>query len=324
MDKLENSLQRMYRDADPFESKRLERAIIRTVAYADVFDFPLTTEEIFRRLVGLSASIDSIRSYVRSSNPNPNLLSYLGRYVTLTGREHLVETRLAGERIAAELWPQAIRYGNLIANLPYVRMVAVTGALAVNNANHRADIDYLIVTSPDRLWLCRAFVVLLVRWAALQETILCPNYFLSLRALDITPHSLYTAQEIAQMVPLSGPQTYRAMRRINNWTDDFLPNSRLNGSRFRKQPEKETQRQLYGQVIGERVFGNGFGSWCDRWEMDRKIRKFSRIYKSNEEVDYSPDWCKGHYSGHGKKTLQAYSERLMSLNIPDDESLWIR
>src|SRR5260370_23103993 len=76
-----------------------------------------------------------------------------------------------------------------------------------------------------RVWLCRAIVVGLVRTAALRGVELCPNYFLSERALVLDEHNLFTAHEVAQMVPLTGIETYQRMRSLNRWTDTFLPNA---------------------------------------------------------------------------------------------------
>ena len=56
---------------------------------------------------------------------------------------------------------------------------------------------------------------------------LCPNYFLAESALRLSTQNLYTAHELTQMVPLFGLPVYQAMRRLNTWTDRFLPNAQV-------------------------------------------------------------------------------------------------
>ena len=183
----------------------LERAILQTVAYADVFDYPLTADEIHRYLVGVSASRGAVRALVSNGNL-PRALSRSGRYFSLSGRESVFETRKARAASATEYWRRAVGYGRSMSHLPFVRMVAVTGALAMDNMAD-GDIDYLVITEPGRLWLCRALIVGLVRVAALKGTALCPNYFLSEHALVLNERNLFTAHEVTQMVPLAGTQT---------------------------------------------------------------------------------------------------------------------
>ena len=77
------------------------------------------------------------------------------------------------------------------------------------------DIDYLVVTADDHLWVSRAFVLLVVRWAARRGQEICPNYFLSQRALRLHDRNLYTAHELAHMVPLYGRPIYDDLRRAN-------------------------------------------------------------------------------------------------------------
>ncbi len=62
-------------------------------------------------------------------------------------------------------------------------MIAVTGALAMKNSGAGDDIDVLIVTAPDRVWLTRAFAIALVYAGKLCGDTLCPNYVISERAL---------------------------------------------------------------------------------------------------------------------------------------------
>src|SRR5438876_2105240 len=96
--------------ADRTEPARaaLERAIVHAVAYADVFDYPLTADEIHRYLVGVRASRGDISKALAGGRLAQ--LARSGRYFTLTGRESAVETRRARAATAAQYWTRAVRY----------------------------------------------------------------------------------------------------------------------------------------------------------------------------------------------------------------------
>jgi hypothetical protein len=199
----------------------INRAILNTVVYADIFDYPLTLTEIHRYLTSACASLEVVSRLAAAHR----FLRPVGGYYTLMGREAIISTRARREKKAIRLWREAHYYGRIIAGLPFVRMVAVTGSLAMNNVEADADIDYLIVTTPGRLWLCRLLVLVIVRLAAFRGISLCPNFLLTQNALEIPEHSLYAAHEFVQMVPLSGLDLYLRMRTLNPWVWDFLPNA---------------------------------------------------------------------------------------------------
>jgi hypothetical protein len=286
----------------------LERAIVQAVAYADVFDYPLTAEEVHRFLIGIPASRASVRSALGNGRLIPDVLSRTGRYFSLAGREMTVETRRARASNAAGYWRRAVRYGHMIGNLPFVRMVAVTGALAMDNVAD-GDIDYLVITEPKRLWLCRAIVVGLVRTAALRGVELCPNYFLSEQALVLDERNLFTAHEVAQMVPLSGLQIYQRMRTLNRWTDTYLPNA---GGHPRRVAPVEPRPRRTRRIV-ESALRSRLASPFERWEMARKMRKLGQRSNGHAEAAFGPDWCKGHFGDHGHLTLARYDERLQAL-----------
>jgi len=238
----------------------------------------------------------------------PDVLARTGRFFTLAGREGRVETRRGRAATAAEYWRRAIRYGHAIGNLPFVRMVAVTGALAMDNIAD-GDIDYLVVTEPGRLWLCRALVVGLVRAAAIRGTTLCPNYFLSEQALELHERNLFTAHEVAQMVPLTGLQTYQRLRALNRWTDTYLPNASGPPHRLAAiEMKPRRSRRLLEGALRSRL-----GSPLEHWEMARKMRKLGQRSNGHAEAAFGPDWCKGHFGDHGQLTLERYAERLQAL-----------
>ncbi|GAB4171912.1 MAG: hypothetical protein Fur005_33660 [Roseiflexaceae bacterium] len=285
----------------------LADAIAATVAYADIFQYPLTIAEIQRYLIGAVAELAAIEAVVHNPAHCHPALRLLDGYVVLAGREQIIATRQRRAAVAARMWPKALSYGRLIAALPFVRMVALTGALAVENVEEGADIDFLVITEPGRLWICRLLTIGLVRIAGLRGDIICPNYFLADTALELSHQNLYVAHELAQMLPIAGMPTYQMMRRLNRWVDRFLPNA-----------------QSAPQILPEALQDGMVRRFCEaalrlplierleQWEMQRKMRKFAQ-QGGNPETAFSREWCKGHFDGHGRRVMDAYAERLQAL-----------
>ncbi|HFQ94707.1 MAG TPA: hypothetical protein ENK32_11895 [Anaerolineae bacterium] len=281
----------------------LETAVWRTIAYADGFDYPMTAVEIHRYLEGLPASLADVQNVLTNNRQQPGFTNYH----TLPGRDGIIKIRRQRERRARQLWPHAAHYARLIARIPFVRMVAVTGSLAMNNAAPDADVDYLIVTEHGRLWLCRALIIGVVKLAARQGVILCPNYILSENALQFPEQNLYTARELCQMVPLSGLTVYWKMRRLNEWTDRFLPNAA--GLPPTAVPPQPAHSRL--QTWAELPLRTAVGGWLERWEMNRKIRKLETAVPAPNEARFTANQCKGHFQMHQRRAIRSYQEKAL-------------
>ena len=213
--------------------------------------------------------------------------------------------------MAVRQWPRAVRYGRAIARLPFVRMVAISGALAMDNAADQTDIDYFIVTETGRLWSARAQTIALVRLVAVTGDVLCPNYFVADNMLSFSERNLFTAHEIVQMVPVSGRDVYRRLRELNPWTASFLPNA-AGPPRVWWDPDI---RPGWLQTFAERAGATTLGSRLERWERSRKMRKFHAASLREPEARFSADVCKGHVDGHGARILAAFAERLAALDL---------
>ncbi len=284
--------------------KNLSRSIFHTLAYSDVFDYPLTAAEVHYYLTSMRVSLEAVAQALADRS----LFARVGDYFTLPGREKIVETRESRAEVAKRLWPKATRYGRIIARLPFVRMVAVTGSLAMNNTEEGKDIDYMIVTAPGHLWTCRALSIVIVRFARLEGVSLCPNYLVTTNALELSERSLYVAHELVQMIPLSGMEIYQEICRINAWTADYLPNATLTAKL--PQGRKPVQKRSIVQRLLERFLSLPFGNWLEKWEMDRKVARLAREQSASFETYFSPDVCKGHIDRHGENAAAALAVRL--------------
>jgi hypothetical protein len=295
-------------EAGELSHQTMADAIVQTVAYSDVFDYPLTLEEIHRYLVGVAATVEQVQQVLTNGLMLATRLTCSDGYFYLSGRAGLVEKRLQRAQVPAALWPKAIHYGHVIARMPFVRMVAITGALSMNNSDPGDDLDYFVITEPGRLWLCRAFIIALVRSAARRGDIICPNYFVSTRALLVTEHNLYTAHEMAQMIPVAGVGLYHRMREMNSWVREYLPNA---GGAPKEGPVSAAGPRFVW-AVAEALLRTPPGTWLERWEMDRKVRKLESQMPASDpvEAEFGVDWCKGHFGGYGRRTLGAMADRM--------------
>ena len=240
----------------------LKQAILLTILYADLFDYPLTRDELYRRLVHKAADRAAFsRAVTTLTGP---YLTATRDYLTWAGREDLAAVREHRRQAAPALWAAAERYAGWLARTPFVRMVAVSGSLALRNAEPNSDIDLFCIIAPNRLWLARAWIVPLSKLTRALPRLfphyLCPNYLLTLNALDVEDRTLFTAHEVAQAVPLWGRDAYRRFLHANPWVHDFLPHAHFED---RLCPTAPPRRPWYTRGL-ERAMRGRLGDALDR------------------------------------------------------------
>ena len=274
----------------------LSRAILETLAYADVFDYPLTVEQIRRYLVRTPATLAQVQEALASDAWLAGRVERHDELVCLPGRSAVVALRRERAAYAEALWRPARRLAWWVAHLPFVRMVAVIGSLTMDNVRSAGDdIDLFIVTTPGRVWLTRILVIILVRLAALARIDLCPNYLVSSRRLAMPPDDLFTAHELAQMIPLFGHDSYDDLLAANRWLADYLPNA---------EPCDGQLRDLgavgrFLQRLAEWPLTGGLGDRLERWQQRIKM---ARLYR--RATDAGPP---GYHAGC--RSLQGAHER---------------
>jgi hypothetical protein len=249
----------------------LERAIYSTIAYRDIFDFPPTIPEIHRYLHGVRCSHADVAGAL-SKGILEQHVDTDGTYFSLKGRSHLFRLRADRELRTQKLLAVAHGYARLLATLPNVRNVALTGSLAARNPAADSDIDFMLITDAGRLWVPRACAIVMTRIEArVGRGMLCPNFILTTEAIALKRRTLYDAQEIAQMIPLYGRETYEEFRGANRWSKSYLPNadgppdwspSLAKPLSIVKRPATWVSRSPIGRLL-------------ENFEADRKIRRLN-------------------------------------------------
>ncbi|MEP7200734.1 MAG: hypothetical protein ABI874_13010 [Chloroflexota bacterium] len=288
-------------DDDP----ALAEAIHRTIAYADLFEQAIATAQITRYL-DVSASAAAVqRALARYTGSR--WLAQDGLYC-LPGRQVLFARTTQRLTIAGAKWSRARRWAALMACVPFVRMIGVTGSLAMNNMAADADIDYLIVTARGHVWSTRLMLIAVVRLARLAGDELCPNYVLSTEALRIEDQSFFTARELRQMAPLYGLNVYKTMMALNEWSLRFLP-----GADSLPPSPPEIRSGKLAQIVktlGEALLRTPWGDWWETREMRHKIARLQQLPgAAPPHVILSAEQCKGHFRGTHRSLATQFAER---------------
>lgn len=201
----------------------LRPSILKVVAYFDLFNYPVTLEEIcffMDREAPVSALTPELDALVAEKR-----LFRLGAFYSLQNDPLLTERRLKGNRHADELLRIADRISRFLYQFPYVKGIGISGSLSKHYADEDADIDYFIITSSNRLWIARTLMHLVKKWSFLRgrQHWYCMNYFVDEEALEIEEKNIFTATELITLLPACGNGGLVRFFDANNWVTSFLP-----------------------------------------------------------------------------------------------------
>jgi hypothetical protein len=197
------------------------------VTYASLFDYPLTLEQLHASLVEVRAEASSVESWWRDSAFLQATVDYRdGRYFP-AGRGDLLHTRTRREALSRDLLGREHRILSLVARMPFVRMVALSGSLAHLNAERSADLDLFVITAPGRVWSVTLSVLLIARLLGWRKR-MCLNYVISERAMAIEPGDLFSANQIIHLRPVVGHDVFAQFVNANPFVKRFYPNFTAN------------------------------------------------------------------------------------------------
>jgi hypothetical protein len=305
------------------------RAIVSTLIYFDLFSFPPSSAELerFAHRAGSDGHFGQ-----RDLTGESAWWSSCGGYWFLKGREHLIRRRVEMIEVSARKMRNARRWARILQLVPGVRFVGVTGSLSMESALAEDDIDFLIITARDRLWLTRA-LVLAALWVmgvkraddgrSEHPDQVCANIFLQEDDLTISDQNIFIAHEICQMLPLLGPGAYRRFLAANEWVFEYLPQWRPPEANWEdRRPLKILQR------LAEITLGGPIRRVLEREFMRRQVERIGHKHSRghNVGVKLSPTQLRFHPRDLSQNIVSEFDARRKSLewdghNQAPDQSL---
>ena len=287
-------------------------SILATLAYFDLFSYPLTAAEIYLFL-GEKSNQAEVNEGLHTLMREGSVFSF-NKFYTLQNDYSFIVRRHNGNIRAVEMIKIAGRISNLLIKFPYVRGIAISGSLSKNFADEDSDIDLFIITAKNRLWVARTLMHVLKKFSYLanRQDYFCMNYYIDEEALQITEHNIYTAIEVVTLMPLQGDSAFEHFYAGNQWTQKYLPNKLLRVSSA--SPVKDN----FWKKTAELLLNNRIGCWLDNMLMKitaRRWRKKTEAMQTNAKgalmaMDVNRHYSKPDPKNFQQQILKRYQNRL--------------
>lgn len=258
----------------------LSKNIIKTLAYYDIFSYPLKAEEIYHNLPVNHCSTAEITRELEQLCEK-KLIYKINEFYLLQNNPYLVSKRLKGNSLCEQRLKSAFRMSKLISKFPYVRAIFLTGSISKGYMEKDSDVDYLIVTKPGRLWVSKLFLTLFKKIFLLNSRkVFCINYYIDYNNLEIEEKNVFTATEIVTLIPTFGKKYYDEFYLSNEWIKKYFPN-------YPKRNNPLIDRKSRFQKIFESLFDNKFGDFLDEFSMKLFSKATRRKFGYFDEKDFA-------------------------------------
>jgi hypothetical protein len=193
----------------------ITRNILSTIIYYDILNYPLTAFELWQYLTvpGGDATekdecvLGDVIEALNGEEIKKYIEEFRGFYF-LKGRKNLVARRIQNDKNSIAKFKIAGRVAWWLRLVPFVRMIAVTGTLAMKNPEIGSDIDFFVVLEKGRIFTGRLLVTTMVhilgkrRYGKNIKNRICLNYFITTGSFEIQRQDLFGANEYSFIYPI--------------------------------------------------------------------------------------------------------------------------
>jgi predicted nucleotidyltransferase len=288
----------------------LKARILQTIRFFNLQDLPVTLLELETYLL---ADMDGIRPFLDNQWDLKSELAVGGKvliqdilkciegecqeqivcsrgFYFLRGRGELVEKRLRNYTSGIVREKLIRRYAGFLKFIPFVRGAALAGSQALGQQKFDSDIDLLIITDPEFMWLARTLVTgyfQLIgkrRYGKKIVNRFCLNHYIAAPKEVGDYKNLYTAAEYLKLRPLVYADTVHRFQNNNKgWILGLFPNAEF---------EKGDMTHLRLQKILEKIFTNKFGYWLENklknWQLPKIRTEEKFIVVRDDELSFHP------------------------------------
>ncbi len=289
----------------------MNREILATLLYFDLFKHPLTAKEILQ-YHKFNAQKNEINESLKQLL-ELGIVYKIDQFYTLSNNPLHVERRLKANQKADQKLKTARRFSRIISRFPFVSAVFLSGSISKGVMYPDSDIDYFIITKKNRLWVTKLLLTFFKKIILLNSyRNFCINYFITENALEIEEKNHFTATEIVTIIPVHGYDLYLEFMKHNDWVKAYYPNFP-----YRDRDNIIDDKNSFFKKMMQFIFDNKIGGTIDNWYMNFTWKRYWEKHKdtygeSGVQIAFksNPNTSKVHPNHYQRKFLERYKERI--------------
>ncbi len=291
-------------------STYIEKDILATIVFYDIFRYPLTVLEIYKFLQSIDSgtnelvikdefrksevSLEDVYKALDESDWLKERLRTRDGFYFLKDREGNIQTRRDRHLLAIKRWDKAVKMTKQLRFVPFVKLVGLCNTNPINAISERSDIDIFIIVKDGRMWTARLFITFLFaiqgQWRRFKiSNKLCLSFFvtdkyLDLRHLQKKPYDPYFINWIAIMAPIyeRGGKVYKKFQKANLWIGRWFYRFHGFSPSFRRRVDDTNFSKMVAS-IWENILGGRFGRLIEKMVKKMQLKYMSREHKTKSD-----------------------------------------
>jgi predicted nucleotidyltransferase len=313
----------------------IEKQILATIVYYDIFDYPLTSLEVFSYLIEVGAgdsrksenSMGDILECLENNAMLKNRIDVKFGFFFLRGRSEIVAKRMERKKIADQKWKRAKRIFRIIQAIPFLRNIFVSGSLALGNSREDSDIDIMIVAEKGRIWTVRVLVTILTAVLGVRrhkkdtENKICLNHYITDQSLRIPFQSIYNAQSYIHLKNVfdseGDKEIFEKFQIENNWIRNYAVNYQSSELGTSRSVKRNGAIRLFSGIF-EYFLSGSFGDLLERKLssiQSNKIKSNPFFREKGGRVTINDDQLEFHPESHESRIIPDFNKRMRDLGL---------
>lgn len=251
-----------------------EQAVLKTLAYFDVFNYPMKPSEIhqFAPILMSPLNVVPCLNYM----VNHGLIFQHGNFFSINSDPAVAESRKANSKTTDKSIALAKRFSRFLSRVPFVDGVFAADTNSFELHPEGVELDFSIIAKPNRAWLCRFFIRLYMSlfWFRSSKSFGL-NHIIDGGQLQLDDKSLMMATKLKMLTPMVNQELYSSFIKSNTWANQFLPNL--------KQKAKEDVPELSKNVLKSIIEFVGSGAIGS--SLNKLLKNLDQKPHKSEEMD---------------------------------------
>jgi hypothetical protein len=211
----------------------LDRAIVSTIAFFDIFSYPLSAFEVFKYLQKNCSYFQVV--LVLQSLEERNVVSSKNSFYCLKGKENNFNIRQKRYNYTKKKIKIARKWSKIFKAFTNLKLLALSNSIGSYNLREGGDIDLFIITKKNKIWTSRFILAFIGKLFHLrpspenEKDKLCLSFFISEANLNLQNYTkendLYFLYWLVNLSSIYDKDNYlNKLLGENKWIKNYLPN----------------------------------------------------------------------------------------------------